>query len=123
MKKRLSQTALYGEILTLEQQYTKDLGVVVPLTPDQEQCLLDRALKNDVQAKDEMIVSCLPYVKNIASSYARNYKITSPRIEYLELVQIGNLAIVEKFDDCLNSDQPSGLSNSPRGGEKKEISL
>ncbi len=107
--KNPSQTELYGEILTNESQYNKEVAKLPTWTKEEEQHLVVRAQQGDRDARDAILLSCQSYVRSVAAKYARTYAWASPRIEYLELVQIGNMAAIESFDKALASGNPLGF--------------
>jgi len=63
--------------------------------------LAAQARGGDLAARNAVIERCLPYVTFLATTYA---KLLSA--EYLELVQVGSLAITEKIDKALTMQSP-----------------
>ena len=82
------------EILTNAQQYRYELSLLLRLTPEEERALRDQAREGDEQARDRLIENCLSYVAYIASRYKRYVH----HDDYLDLVGVGNLAIVEHIE-------------------------
>jgi RNA polymerase sporulation-specific sigma factor len=77
------------------------------LLPDEEsQALALRACHGDADAKEQLITCCLRYVAKVAAYYAHFLPI--PHDEYLDLVSVGNLALVECFERAIHSPNPMG---------------
>lgn len=107
VEKKPSQTALYGELLTNDQQYHADFAQVKELTREEEQCLLQRVRSGDTLAREEFILSGFAeYVRFCAQRCMRVFAGESSRIEYLDLVQVGHLAIIEILDEAIQKDNP-----------------
>jgi RNA polymerase sigma factor (sigma-70 family) len=118
MTAKPSQTALYGELLTNEEAYSKDVGELPRLSREEQNALVAKALLGDIQAREALILSIVPYVMAVARKYATicthaNRK----RIEYLDLVQIGNLALLECLDRALAHQNPIGYLKVAAAGE------
>src|SRR5450755_3085030 len=113
-KKPLSQTELYGELLDSKQQFRKDIAHIQPLSDEQQIALLERVRSGDMQARAEMIVSFLPLLNAYAYSLLRSYRANgymAYRLEHGDLVQVGSLAILEKFERALEADNPFAWLN------------
>lgn len=114
----LSQTALYGDILTIEQAYSQDVGDVPRLTFQEEETLIDQARAGDVEARDAVIRSLLTYVIHVAQKYATICRESGrPRVEYLDLVQVGNLTLLECLEKALAHACPVGYLKRASSGE------
>ncbi len=98
-----SHTALYGDVLTNEQQYRKETVHIVMVNNEQRKALLARATKHDPSARTAIIENCLPIVASIAR---KHILLTGTSVEYLDLVQIGNLALVENYEQALRKEDP-----------------
>ncbi len=98
-----SHTALYGDVLTNEQQYRKETTNIVVLNHEQRKALLARAAQHDPSARTAIIESCLPIVASIAR---KHILLTGTSVEYLDLVQIGNLTLVESYEQALSKEEP-----------------
>jgi RNA polymerase sigma factor (sigma-70 family) len=93
---------LSSEILTSTQQYRHELSLLPRLTPEQEREVADRARAGDEQACARVMENCLRYVAFIAARYKRY----AHHDDYLDLVGIGNLAVVEHLEKALAMDNP-----------------
>lgn len=89
-------------VLSSVEQYHSDVSRLPRLTRSEEVALVCRARQGDQQAKDELIKSCLRYVSLIASRYVCYVQ----HEEYLDLVSIGNLAVVECLEKALTVANP-----------------
>jgi hypothetical protein len=105
-KGTLSQTALYGEVLTTEQQYRKDLSMLPCLTEEEHQSLLERACKGEKGAKYPLVESLLPALSRIAQKYSAAYRWSNVRIEYLDLVQAASVEMLAHVDEALVKESP-----------------
>ena len=92
------------ELLTSEEQYRSITKHLPRFTREQEADLIQRARTGDSAAREELIISCLNYVGFIANWCARFVY----HDDYLDLVGIGNLVIVENLDKALAKDNPCG---------------
>jgi len=93
-------------VLTNEQQYRTEIAQCPRLTKVQEQRLVDRARTGDPQAGEDLLMSLLSGVECIASRYSTGYAKLWKRLEYLDLIQEGNRAIVEKLTVALAKTNP-----------------
>jgi hypothetical protein len=93
-------------VLTNEQQYRTEIAQCPRLTKVQEQRLVDRARTGDPQAGEDLLMSLLSGVECIASRYCTGYAKLWKRLEYLDLIQEGNRAIVEKLTVALAKTNP-----------------
>lgn len=90
------------EILTNVQQYRYELSLLPRLTQEEERVLTDQAREGDKQARDRLIEGCLRYITFIAARYKRYVH----HDDYLDLVSVGNLAVVENVEKALTMDNP-----------------
>jgi RNA polymerase sigma factor (sigma-70 family) len=97
-----TNTNTTNEILTNWQQYKSELREHPRLTDEQEQELVNRARQGDKQAKQEIIQACLWYVTQTAQKYIDALK----HDDLLDLVQVGNTALVEKIENALTKPKP-----------------
>jgi DNA-directed RNA polymerase sigma subunit (sigma70/sigma32) len=84
--------------------HTLDLSssdVSARLTDAQEHAFAARARNGDDQARDALIVSCLPYVRAVArhSSFAFDF-------DFDELFSVGSYTLVAKCNSALATDHP-----------------
>ena len=93
-------------VLTNEQQYRTEIARCPRLTEMQEHRLVDRARTGDPQAGEDLLMSLLSAVECIASRYYTGYAKPWKRLEYLDLIQEGNRAIVEKLPVALAKANP-----------------
>lgn len=91
-----------NEILTNWQQYKSELREHPRLNDAQEQELVNRARQGDEHAKQEMIQACLWYVTRTAQKYIDALQ----HDDLLDLVQVGNTALVEKIENALTKPKP-----------------
>ena len=89
-------------MLTSVEQYRSEVLRLPRLTQSQERDLVSRARAGDEQAKGALIESCLRYVASVAWRYARYLR----HDDYLDLVGVGNVAIVECVGKALAVDNP-----------------
>lgn len=90
-----------SDILTSWQQYRSEVVAHQRLTHSEEQKLVERAQAGDELAKHEIVQACLWYVTHVAQKYA-----DLPHDDLLDLVGIGNLALVEHIDRALGKPNP-----------------
>lgn len=91
-----------SEILTSTQQYHCELSFLPRFTQEEERELRDRARAGDEQARSSLIENCLRYVAYISARYKRFVH----HDDYLDLVGVGNLAVVEYAEKALAMDSP-----------------
>ncbi len=92
------------DILTSEELYQSEVGCLQRLTKEEEQEIVRRAREGDEEARTILMKSCLNYVGSIAAWHARYVR----HDEYLDLVGIGNVAVVERFNEALKQENPGG---------------
>ncbi len=90
-------------VLSSVEQYRSEVSRLPRLTRSEEAELVQRARQGDREAKDELVQSCLRYVSLIASRYVCYVQ----HEEYLDLVSIGNLAVVECLEKALSVANPA----------------
>jgi DNA-directed RNA polymerase specialized sigma24 family protein len=96
------------DFLTSEQQYRSATRQLPRLSPEEEQEIIRRAKNGDAEAREQVITSCLTYVEFIAKRYERYLH----HDDYLDLVGIGSLAVVENLERALLKDNPGGWLRS-----------
>jgi DNA-directed RNA polymerase sigma subunit (sigma70/sigma32) len=89
-------------VLTTEELYQREVRSLPRLTITEEQELIRRARNGDTEARTALVQSCLNYVGFIAAWHARYVC----HDEYLDLVGIGNVAVVEHVDEALTKENP-----------------
>jgi len=89
-------------VLTSVEQCLSELAGLPVLTRDEEAELVRRARLGDKQAREALLHNCLRYVASVMSRYSCYLE----HEEYLDLVSIGNLAIVERLEQALTVDNP-----------------
>src|SRR5436305_10837651 len=105
----LSQDERYGPLLTNEQLYHQDLAQLRILSDEEEEQLLARVRLSEADPQ-EIVVSLLVHVKCMARRYywyLRNllgWDIW--RVEYADLVEEANVALVEYLPRALLRDNP-----------------
>ena len=87
-----------------EELYRSMTRSLSPLSRDEEAEVIKRATEGDPSAREQLITSCLNYVGAIANMY-KQYLLHD---EYLDLVGIGNVAVVERFYEALKRENPGG---------------
>jgi hypothetical protein len=92
------------DILTSEELYRSEVGCLHRLTKEEEREIVRRAREGDEEARTALMKSCLNYVGSIAAWHARY----AHHDEYLDLVGIGNVAVVERFNASLKRENPGG---------------
>ena len=99
-----------GVVVASQQQYRKDvIDLSVCSTKQEERALVARARSGDPNARQALFTSggLLKYVQYWASRYAQVYKWIA-RLDYWDIVQEGNLMLVEMLDRALEKDDPIG---------------
>src|SRR5258708_5450364 len=90
------------EVTTTVELYQREVRSLPRFTRAEELELVSRARRGDADARTALIQSCLNYVGFIAAWHAR-YALHD---EYLDLVGIGNVAVVEHVDEALTRENP-----------------
>lgn len=90
-------------LLTSQQQYRSDVSSLPLLTKNEERDLETLARNGDEKAKAALIEGCLKYISFIAWKHLAYIH----HDDYLDLVGVGNLAVVECFEKALTTDNPS----------------
>ncbi len=96
------------DLLTSEEQYRSITKHLPRLNSEQEDEMVQRARTGDAAAREALIISCLNYVGAVAHRYKRYLR----HDDYLDLVGVGNLAVVENLDKALATGNPSGYLRS-----------
>ncbi len=91
-----------ADVPTIEELYRSEVRQLPRLSVEEEQELVRRTRAGDADARDDLITSCLNYVGFMAA----RYKYFVLHDDYLDLVGIGNLAVVEHLDRSLLRDNP-----------------
>jgi DNA-directed RNA polymerase sigma subunit (sigma70/sigma32) len=89
-------------VLTSVEQYRSDVLRLPRLTRQEERELVQRARQGNQQAKETLLQSCLRYVASVAYRYVCYLQ----HDEYLDLVSVGNLALVECLEKALTVENP-----------------
>ncbi len=92
------------ELLTSVQMYRNSVFSLPHLNEEQEQEIIKRARQGEQQARLELMESCLRYVMKVAATFTCYLYYDT----YLDLVGVGNLAVVEHVDKALNANNPCG---------------
>lgn len=93
-----------GEVLTCEEHYRSLTRSLPRLSREEEAEIVRRAKEEDAEAREQVITNCLTYIEFIA----KRYEPYLHHDDYLDLVSIGSLAVVENFSRALGKDNPSG---------------
>src|SRR5947207_1545191 len=84
-------------ILSSRQQYRSEVAYIPQLTQKEEDAIVERAKAGCEQAKTRFIESCLRYV--LATAY--RYSVYLKHDDFLDLVQEGNMILLEFMDKAL----------------------
>jgi DNA-directed RNA polymerase specialized sigma24 family protein len=97
-----------GEILSNEQQYRVEVASRTDerLPQESEASLVERARAGDAQARHAMCMRLLHMVERAATGLYQQCYGEDRRIEYLDLVQEGNEALLVWFEQALQRDNP-----------------
>lgn len=101
-------------VLTSLQQYRSEVRSLPRLTDSEERELEQRARRGNEQARTQLIESSLRYVASVAWRYACYMQ----HDDYLDLVSLGNVAVVESIEKALTVEKPSAYL---RGAAKHAI--
>jgi DNA-directed RNA polymerase specialized sigma24 family protein len=109
-------STLSTPLLTSEQQYHQDVApyIIPAYTPGKRDSTRDThiaqlvacARAGDREAQHALLLGLQEYVQYWASRFARAYAWASPRIDYQEMVSIGNLAMTERVEAVLSREHP-----------------
>ena len=97
-----------GEVLTSKEHYRSLTRSLPRLSREEEAEIVRRAKEEDAEAREQVITNCLTYIEFIAKRYEKYLH----HDDYLDLVSIGSLAVVENFSRALVKDNPSGWLRS-----------
>lgn len=89
-------------ILSNYEQYAIEMHKISRLTDEEERVAVQQARNGDLEARNTLLITCLPVIVHIAS----RYYVHVPHEDILDLVGVGNLAITEKFDLALTKEKP-----------------
>jgi DNA-directed RNA polymerase specialized sigma subunit len=89
-------------VLTSLEQYRSEVLRLPRLTDSEERDLERRARLGDEQARQQLIESSLQYVASVAWRYVCYVR----QDDYLDLVSVGNLAVVEGIAKALTAAKP-----------------
>jgi hypothetical protein len=110
-------------LLTSERQYHADIAPYTryaQLSPEHKQGLVERARQGDTKARTDIIHCLLQSVECFAVSYFHTYSWASARLEYLDLIGIGNEVLSAHLDRALATDHPYAyLLSSAYGAMRK----
>jgi hypothetical protein len=96
--------------LSALQAYSIEVTQISLLTDDQERDLVERARSGDGSARDALIEACQRYILSKAWHLV-NYYVASAgaRLEVMDVVMEGNLALLLYMDTALASVNPCGF--------------
>lgn len=101
-----SQTVLYGEVLTSEQLYYRDLAQLPVLTEEQRHELVERGRSGEREVRSQMVCAVLPLILPVV----KRYTCVVAHADFLDLCQIASLEVLEvlerDFDRVLEKDRP-----------------
>ncbi len=89
-------------ILTSLEQYRSEVLRLPRLTASEERDLEQRVRHGDEQARQQLIESSLQYVASVAWRYVCYVR----QDDYLDLVSVGNMAVVEGIAKALTATRP-----------------
>ena len=89
-------------VLTSLEQYRSEVLRLPRLTGSEERDLEQRARLGDEQARQQLIESSLQYVARVAWRYVCYVR----QDDYLDLVSVGNMAVVEGIAKALTAAKP-----------------
>jgi DNA-directed RNA polymerase specialized sigma24 family protein len=106
------------EELSNEMLFRRDLAACARLSREQEDACIERARAGDADARHALIESLLVYVRWRAGKYAVCWRTEGRyRMEYLDLVQVGSVVLLEALDKALVHPCPVGyLMKAIAGG-------
>lgn len=109
-----------GVILTNAQQYSHELASLPrmsTLSQQDKETLVQLARAGDQQAKERIIEALLHSIRSFAKKLYAQYGWEAPRLEYLDIIAAGNLAVVETFERGLQKYEPFGYLFAVACGE------
>jgi DNA-directed RNA polymerase specialized sigma subunit len=98
--------------LDITEQYFRDIAeysYLVRLPKDLEIDLAERASNGDADARELIILSGLAYVVKVASKYF--HTLATHHDEFLDIVSVGHLELVEMIDIALTKQNPFSYLN------------
>jgi RNA polymerase sporulation-specific sigma factor len=84
-------------LLSSTDRYLSEVRQIVRLSPEEQDVLEAEARNGSQEAKHRLLTDCLWYVAYIA----RRYQVYAEHDELLDLINVGNLAMIEKIDNAL----------------------
>lgn len=102
----LEQDFSLEDELPLAQHYLRDIAPYKGWSDEQIVVVTLQAQQGNTQARDDLILSVLNYVEYWASRFVHAYFWSCPRLEYLDLVGVGNVEVVERVDEALTKECP-----------------
>src|SRR6266566_4699082 len=97
-------TARQREHFTSEQLFRREVAQIAEPTEEQQAALIRRVRLGEVEARQEMVTACLPFVLRLASRYVYYAK----HCEFLDLCQVASLEVLEWLDKALEASNPFG---------------
>jgi RNA polymerase sigma factor (sigma-70 family) len=92
-------------LLTSREQYISELKRFPLLSKEEQRTLEECVRQGNEEARERLIIECMHFVEHTASLYARTYLRYD---EYLDLVQVGNLALLEHVHKILSPGKSIG---------------
>jgi len=86
--------------------YHQEITQYTRLPIEQENAIAELARQGDRQARHNFITLLVRNLEQFVARYYATYFLDTARIEYQELIAVGNLALVEKLDQALATDHP-----------------
>lgn len=90
------------EVLTGRMLYGRDLSTLTCLTTQEKRTAVEQARAGNQQAREKIILHCLYDVQELAARYCRSFR----SMEYMDLIEVGNLALVARFEQALWKSDP-----------------
>lgn len=93
--------------IDIKARYMNDMEKYIPLVnlpKEQEDMLVEQARNGSQDAKETLILSGLAYVIRVAYTYFLT--LATHHDDFLDLIAIGNLALVEMIDTALTKQRP-----------------
>jgi DNA-directed RNA polymerase specialized sigma subunit len=101
--------------LTAREMYRMELAQLPVWTKAQEQAIIPEARAGNTNARQSLIESCLPYIIDVATTYADLHS-GHDTLDIMDVVATGNLRLIERIDTALQAPNPCGhLRQAARG--------
>jgi Sigma-70 region 2. len=100
-------SSLSQETLSSEQLYRRELTSLLDakdVSQQEKDRDVARARAGDLESRERIITQLLHRVASYAGMYYATYSWVAPHIAYMDLVQAGNIAILENIDHVLQSE-------------------